>query len=160
MDKVILFVMSIGSLFGALFLHLNFDVMEVDIEIGANLVTFFELFLKNGKYIVILWLLGFFKFGYVFIFLVLFIKSFFIGFTTSFMLNKFGMLGVKYILDSYFLQMIAFVPLLIYISKCAIYKNVNANNMKTFDIIKYYKQFFLAIIINIIITLTYLLKIS
>ena len=157
--KYIMAFMFLGSLLGAIFfcfipessikkldmfvnsfiLHTNDDNNSIDA------ITLIGIFLKDTKYLIFIWFLAFIHFGDIFIYLVIFNKGFFIGFTSAIFFYNQGIVSIF----NNFLENMVNIILIFYISYKAInyYKNKNIQ----IDIKSYIKSFIICIIINIIL---------
>jgi len=72
--------------------------------------------LQHVRVIFIIWMLGLFIFGAIFIYLYIFFKGFEYGFTTAFITKQFGFKGLLFSFFGFLPQNIIFIPTLIILS--------------------------------------------
>lgn len=119
--KKILIILLIGSILGSISTYyidiysyekiLNFNKQEY-----LDIINVFEIFIRNIKYFIIIWFLGFVDLGKIFIFLLIFIKGFNFGFATSIIFYQLKFAGIKYIIFNYLPQNFLYIPFFIFIS--------------------------------------------
>ena len=164
--KNIIISIILGSLLGSLFfiftpsnninkldLFLDSFVTSLDTDETIDIVSFIEIFLKNIKYFVFIWFLGFIFLGEFFIYLIIFLKGFFISFTSSIFFYKYDFKHI--LLTTYTIENIFSIILIFYISYKAIdyYRKKQKNEIVS--IRKYIKYLFICIIFNIILLIAF-----
>lgn len=148
--KNLMFYILVGSLFGSIVFNtsnfINFDELlgfigDV-VESGGKKYELYDIitvFLKNIKYIVGIWFLGFISIGKNLIPFLNFAKGFSIGYTSSIFLSKYGFSGIEYILKNYTINSIISIIIIVYIS----YKGISFDkNIES--VINYLKHFILS----------------
>lgn len=156
--KILFLILLMGSIFGSFFTYytnmINYQNLFNLKDNILNITSILEIFIKNLKYFVVIWFLGYINIGNLFIFLLIFVKGFNFGFTTASIFYQFGLKGFKYIFFGYLPQSFIYVPFIIYVSYKAL-KYIKQTKNK-----EYYSIFFTIIIFSIILSLLdiYLLK--
>lgn len=142
--KYLIYYMILGSLIGSVlasyFNSKNFINQQVIFENlsflqGKSPITYIEIFLKNSKYLIIIWFLGFISLGKVFIRFFVFLKGFNFGFTSAIILSSFTLDSLKYIALNYIPQSFISIPIYIFIAFSGlnyIFKNKETNSLNTF----------------------------
>lgn len=123
MDKVFkntLLVVLCGFIFGVLFFLIKMDVKnfisynEIYYNTSKSTWTlFFSSFFTYNKYIVIIFLMLYIRFGFIVSYILLFIRNLTLGFTTTFFIISGKFYAILDILRIYFFQNIIFIFLLI-----------------------------------------------
>lgn len=133
----------LGSIAGSIAFNMsNFeDLTELSvllndlIEVGQLNKSHYELmtiFLKNVKYVLAIWFLGFTTMCKSLVYMVNFTKGFSIGYTSSIFLFEYGFKGIQYILINYTTNSIIAIIIIIYISHKSIKFNVKVGNLRTY----------------------------
>lgn len=120
---IILIVLALGIIVGALIAN-NLDTLKKDelytftsklifninsLEINKATVLA-DCFIKYGKFVIIIWLLAFIPYGSIFSLLIIFTKGLSYGFTTSFLVSSYGVKGIYYAIQMYFIQNLFMIP--------------------------------------------------
>lgn len=163
--KYLLIIMTIGSFIGSFVGYYNgmisyennlyFDGNKV-LFIDGGIVSYIEIFLKNFKYLIVIWFLGFIYLGIIFIFLLGFIKGFSFGFTTSILFQTYNIDGLKYAIFNYVPQAFIYIPFFIFVSFKAlqnIFEKNSTNSNKKLDNYNYYKLFIIIILFSVFISI-------
>ena len=161
--KYLMITMFLGSILGALFGAFIDDnsIQKIDVfldsfitqenNIQFDLMYFLEVFFKGLKYFLSIWFLGFIPFGYIFIYLIVFSKGFFISFTTTIFFSKYYFEGLKYVFNMYVIENIIIIALIFYISYKAIKYCKDKMKKRSLNIKSYIKTLIICIIINIVL---------
>ena len=119
--KKILFLLLIGSILGSIATYYidiyNYDkVLNFDGQNYLDIINILEIVIKNLKYFIIIWFLGFVDLGKIFIFLLSFVKGFNFGFTTAIIIYQLNFQGLKYAIFNYLPQAFLYIPFFIFVS--------------------------------------------
>lgn len=165
----VLIVFVLGLLFGSIYVTIlsNNDKKELLNNIGIyfdsmknisfhdKLIIFKDCFIKNIIYVLFLWLLGISIIGFPIILIMIFYKSFLIGFSISSIFAKYKLLGLYKIIIYIFPSKIILLALSLFL---AVY-SINISNRlvnsclrkKSFNFNAYMGKYFLILLISIII---------
>lgn len=168
-DNILRYIMNsmfLGSILGAIFFCLisedSLNKMNIFIDSFItqvdenNIINFIEIFIKNIKYFIFIWFLGFIPLGEIFIYLIIFCKGFFISFTSSIFFSKYQFQFNINIFNNYILENIFNIILIFFIAyKAIMYSKSKFKNIPL-DIKNYIKSLIICIIANIFfITMLY-----
>ncbi len=104
----------------------NFSVTDINQK-----TVMIDSLIKYGKYIVIIWIMGFSMPGTLVTGFMFFIKGTAYGFTSAFIISKFGMYGILISFFSYFPQNLVFLPAMFLLGYCSIdFATVKLKNIK------------------------------
>ncbi len=165
----VLIVFVLGLLFGSIYVTIlnNNDKKELLNNIGIyfdsmknisfhdKLIIFKVCFIKNIIYVLFLWLLGISIIGFPIILIMIFYKSFLVGFSISSIFAKYKLLGLYKIIIYIFPSKIIILALSLFL---AVY-SINISNRlvnsclrkKSFNFNAYMGKYFLILLISIII---------
>lgn len=165
----VLIVFVLGLLFGSIYVTIlsNNDKKELLNNIGIyfdsmnnisfhdKLNIFKDCFIKNIIYVLFLWLLGISIIGFPIILIMVFYKSFLVGFSISSIFAKYKLLGLYKIIIYIFPSKIILLALSLFL---AVY-SINISNRlvnsclrkKSFNFNAYMGKYFLILLISIII---------
>lgn len=145
MLKIAIFTVLFGFIFGAIFFINKMDnyilipynkiIYETE---KANWILFFESFFSYSKYIIIIFLMIFIKYGFVISYLFLYIRSVTVGFTTFFFVINGNFSGVIEIFKIFLLQNIIFIFLLIILCVASYKLSVKNRKRNIKDILTIY----------------------
>ena len=165
----VLIVFVLGLLFGSIYvtilsnndkkellnnISIYFDSMK-NISFHDKLNIFKDCFIKNIIYVLFLWLLGISIIGFPIILIMIFYKSFLVGFSISSIFAKYKLLGLYKIIIYIFPSKIILLALSLFL---AVY-SINISNRlvnsclrkKSFNFNAYMGKYFLILLISIII---------
>lgn len=104
---------NISNYMDTLFYNLNYTMLSKrEVLIGS--------FLRYGISLIIIWLLGFIIIGFFFILLLIGFLGASLGFTTSFLIIEYGLIGIWYAIVVYIPQNILIIPLYVFIAYSSI----------------------------------------
>lgn len=157
--KYIMLSMFLGSILGATFFCLiseessnkiNVFIDSFIIQVDENsIINFIEIFIKNIKYFIFIWFLGFIPLGEIFIYLIIFCKGFFISFTSAIFFSKYQFQFTINFFNNYILENIINIVLIFFIAyKAIMYSKYKIKNIQL-DIKSYIKVFIICLIANI-----------
>lgn len=89
--------------------------------------------LQHLRVITIIWILGLFIFGAIFIYIYIFLKGFEYGFTTAFITKQFGFKGLLFSFFGFLPQNIIFIPTLIILSVLSVRYCLNQKRKLDFN---------------------------
>ncbi len=160
--KIFCIVLLMGSLIGSIVCNYmnKYYTTEISNYIGnffesigskKSLFKYIENFIQEFKYYIVIWFIGFmpnYFIKQIYILFIIFIKGFFIGFTSVLIIMEYNMLSLVYIIKNYSLSSIIFIIISFYIS----YK---ALKFEKKYLEHYIKQLILIIIINLILNILF-----
>lgn len=157
----LILIMLFGSLVGAIFGYYiqatasksldyitNSNFLFPDIE----QYNYISLILKNSKYLIVIWFLGFTFLGYIFILLLTFIKGFSFGFTSAIIFKQLYLEGISFALKTYVPTSFIYIPVYIFAAITAINNIKNKDKANKNNIINYCKTLIIIIVFSIIIS--------
>ncbi len=162
--KYIMLFMFLGSFLGAIFFcFTSNDIIEkLDVFIDGfivqlnentklSIINLIEIFLKDTKYFIFIWFLAFIYLGEIFIYLIIFCKGFFIGFTGAIFFNNYNFKMIGSMFNGYILENIINIILIFYMSYKAITYCKNRGKKIQLSIKNYIKPLIICITINTIL---------
>ena len=90
--------------------------MEVINSNKSFIILFFNYFTYNFWYLFIVWIIGLFPIGFIFNYLIIFIKGIIYGITISIFLKSDGIPSIINIIKIYYQELLFIIPCFIYLS--------------------------------------------
>lgn len=124
--KIILIVFLMGFIVGSLstakIKSVNYTLTR---STKSALAIFFNAFAYNYWYFFLLWICGFFLFGFILIYIMVFLKGFSVGTICFLLLKTNGLVGIGDFLSIIFPEVLILIPIFLYLSYQAISNTFN-----------------------------------
>lgn len=157
----ILFIIVIGVLIGILSTN---KLEKINITISNNNEKYLKIFLNsfslNFWYLFLIWFIGMIPLGFIFDYLIIFVKSFTIGITLGICLKSSAIFGIKEFITFAILELIIVVPSLIFLGNKSISFSLNGKNNLSINRNDYFNVLIKITIITIIYAILSCLKMT
>lgn len=115
--KIILIAFVLGIIVGALstakIKSVNYTIVKSE---KSLLAIFFNAFAYNYWYFFLLWIFGFFLFGFIMIYIMVFLKGFSVGTICFMILKTNGLFGIGDFFEIVFPEILILIPFFIYLA--------------------------------------------